>query len=333
MNVILACPFPSKYKKFIIRRWKERFCMNGYFDSVHPLIERPFSKAANVLDLSCTSSFGQTVHPDVLYVRKWGRGCWNYFMAVSGYPYSNDFYENPEFLVSNNGIDWALPTGGKSPVVEFPTHTDYSYNSDPALLYDKGTMWLFNREVRKVGKRSYVSISLKSSSDGIVWSESEKILSGTTLNKHPSILMSPSVLSLQGRYVVWYVEQSDNGFSIFRKESNDLRNWNKTERVVVYGTDGKEPWHIDVANDGKKLLMAMCTADENHSILLANSTDGGFIWNIFGQPMTYEKYAFGGNSLYKPALCKNENGQWLLYYSATTANGEWFTAVINIPVL
>ena len=76
MNAAVAGPFPREFKLNAIRYWKEHFCMTEGFDCQHPLPDLPHSEFAKILDLSCTSGFGQTVHPDVIYTGGWGLGKW-----------------------------------------------------------------------------------------------------------------------------------------------------------------------------------------------------------------------------------------------------------------
>lgn len=331
MNAAVVGPFPREFKLNAIRYWKEHFCMTEGFDCQHPLPDLPHSEFAKVLDLSCTSGFGQTVHPDVIYTGGWGLGKWKYLMTITGFPFSNDYYENPEFLVSSDGIDWRVPESGRSPLVKFPAHVGYSYNSDPALLYDREVVYLFYREVRRTGRKSTVALCCISSADGVSWSGEQRIMSASTTDRNPAILMSPALLRLHGRYVMWYVEKTTaDSFEIMRTESSELDTLQPGVKVLLNGLEGRQPWHLDVAEDGGRLLMALCTADAGHEILFAESRDMGLTWNVCGERLMPDKYAFGGCCLYKPALCRDDSSGWRLYYSAQTETGIWLTAVTEV---
>jgi hypothetical protein len=329
-DLFIACPVPIKIKFSCLKYWKENYCMREGFNADLPM-PRPVSDVANVLDLSCTSGYGQTVHPDVLYVGKREFNGWKYLMTITGYPFSNDYYENPEFLVSMDGLHWELPEDGKSPVVGFPWHIDYSYNSDPALLYHDGKVYMVYRQILKTGRHISVSLYLISSSNGVEWSAPVKIAEKKTDLK-PTILLSPSLLALGDSYVMWYVEADEDMFSVYRTESRDLVKWDESNVVTLKGLTGKFPWHIDVVEDGCRLVMAFCTTEDEHEIMFAESYDEGNNWSILGKSIDPHKYGLGGGCLYKPSLCRSEDGELRLYYSAQTIDAAWFTAVTNIKL-
>ena len=309
--------------------------MSEDFDCARPFHALPSSNIATVLDLSCTSGWGQTLHPDVLYVGEHSGGGWRYVMTITGFPYSNDYYENPEFVVSDDGIHWHLPEGGASPLIDYPNHVGYCYNSDPALFFENGQYYIFYRDVRVFSDKAEVNLYFINSDDGLSWSNAHKVLSAQCSNSDTSRLLSPSVLRIDDNYVMWFVERGQNGYCVHRLVSGDLHNLSDEETIVVINglRDKEYPWHIDVVRDGARLIMAFCTTGPKRSILFAESNDDGFTWNIFGNRIEPEKYALGGVELYKPSLCKDANNLWRLYYSAKLADGAWFSALIYLSEL
>ena len=334
MNILLCCPVGKQCKTTVIKHWKKIFCMTEAFDPSHPFHEIPKSVVSKVLDLSCTSGFGQTVHPDVLYVGGWGSGGWKYVMTVTGFPYANDYYENPEFLVSNDGLEWSVPYGGKSPLVKYPDYAGYCYNSDPALFYDDGQIHLFYREVLTAKTIVAVSIYHMCSKDGLTWEKPHKILSCESKNG-PAVLLSPSIMKIGASYFMWYVEKYGTKCTVCRIESKDLSSWSSPVCTIIHDVKNPYPWHIDVVMDNDRLIMAFCSdslPDGRRSIFFAESRDYGSTWNVIGKVFMPEQYGFGGAELYKPSLCRDENDGWRLYYSANTKDGAWFTAMTFVTL-
>ena len=65
---------------------------------------------------------GQVVHPDVVHVP----GGWNgyeYWMGMTPYPNSNDDFENPSVLASNDNVTWVVPPGVTNPLAPEPLGT------------------------------------------------------------------------------------------------------------------------------------------------------------------------------------------------------------------
>src|SRR5277367_2172338 len=90
----------------------------------------------------------QTVEPQVIQFGKPFNG-FEYYMVTSGYPQSEDRDENPSIMVSNDGVDWAVPNRLENPLssppcADDPTRWDllYVYESScdfdqvPTIVYD-----------------------------------------------------------------------------------------------------------------------------------------------------------------------------------------------------
>lgn len=152
---------PESVRSGIFRRWnrcQRDFTADAYAkDDPAPRPEPPL----RLLDLSCTSGFGENVHPDVLYVPEgFGAGGWRYFMACTPLPQGVEYFENPEFLVSMDGLRWHVPNGGASPLVGAPDDW-IGYNSDPALYLEDGELSLFYRDYRAYSGYSIIRILVK----------------------------------------------------------------------------------------------------------------------------------------------------------------------------
>ena len=289
-----------------------------------------------MLDLSQTSGFGETVHPDVLYIQNgFGAGNWQYLMTITPFPRAIVYFENPEFLVSHDGIEWNIPQGGRSPLIPAPSNW-LGYNSDPSLLYDSGKLYLTYREVRAEKKFTSITIYTVSTYDGITWSSPQTLLTKKAAAKSEGFLMSQTLLKKDDKYIMWYVDRDDTGVSVIKRDGDNILNIENPRVTHIEGmTEGETPWHIDVVEDEEdRLLMSICAKAKNkadhYSILFAESGDIGESWRIIGNPIEPGEYPFCEKSLYRASLVKGPKGTRILYYSGRDAGGHWFTALRNV---
>lgn len=292
---------------------------------------------AAALDLSFTSGFGETVHPDVIYSEHgFGSGNWKYLMTVTPFPMGIVYFENPEFLVSHDGVNWKLPCGGKSPIVAPPSDW-IGYNSDPALFLDDDVVRLIYREVREERKEFKISLLSTVTSDGISWGPHERILFSAVPAEREGVLMSPAVCRIGGEYFLWYVEESGGTFGITRVTGREINSLgNPTEVIISEMPDDLTPWHIGITSAPKdgRLVMALCAADKKEpsarSIIFAESFDVGLTWHIIGERLNTLADA-GESSLYKASLLWDKAAEeWRLYYSYRDLEGHWFTCLQKV---
>ncbi|MDO4559961.1 MAG: hypothetical protein Q4C86_03325 [bacterium] len=293
-------------------------------------------QGTRVLNLSFTSGFGESVHPDVIYVENgFVKPEWKYLMTITPFPCGIVYFENPEFLVSRDGLIWDLPTGGRSPVVSPPSDW-IGYNSDPVLLYDGEEVRLIYREVRNDGPCIVITVFAISTSDGVTWSASEIIYRTRRGRRDGAFLMSPAPLKMKEKYVIWYVNMEEKGFVIRRSEGADLFSLPHGLLCKIYDMPiDLEVWHIDVTEGGDRLIMAICACSRENmgrrSIIFAESFDSGKSWRCFGDRLDPDADS-GENSLYKAALAPKGDGGWLLYYSCQGHEGHWFTVVKDVSL-
>lgn len=291
-------------------------------------------QGTRVLNLSFTSGYGESVHPDVIYVKDgFTKTEWKYLMTMTPFPKGIVYFENPEFLVSHDGIEWNIPVGGDSPVVP-PPHDWIGYNSDPALLRDGDVVRLIFREVRKENARLAITVCSISTADCVTWSAPEIIYRIIRPQNEGSLLMSPAPLKIGAKYVIWYVDLEEGGFVVKRSEGASLFTLPAGNRCSICDMpDDLEVWHIDVIDDGSRLIMAICAGNRKNrgrrSVIFAESFDFGKNWRCFGDRLDPDTDR-GENSLYKAALAPKIGGGWLLYYSYQDMKGHWFTVVRDI---
>ncbi len=335
MHITRALPliFSSSVRGNAKRRWNRLQFVEG--NSVALAAPAKFCReGATLLDLSMTSGFGEAVHPSIIRVPDgFGAGGWNYCMSVTPFPKSIVVFENPEFLVSPDGLTWSLPPGGASPVV--PAPSDWTgYNSDGALFFENGEIFMYYREVREGVKSLTVSLFVISTRDGVNWTQPVRLISEKTPTNRGGLLMSPSVLKLGGKYFMWYVDERTGGYKIYRSTLPDPQIFVDGAEAEVAGLpENVSPWHVDVTRDGDRLLMALCVtvAPGCQSVLVAESFDGGLGWRILDGKGASPEKKWGETSLYKAALVKSDEG-WKLYYSYQDIDGHWFTVVEGIEI-
>ena len=319
--------FPASIRGKVKKRWNRLQYEEGMAVAAPP---RSCRCGATLIDLSMTSGFGETVHPDVMYLQEgFGVEKWKYLMTVTPFPKAIVYFENPEFLVSHDGLSWSLPPGGKSPVVAPPS--DWTgYNSDPALFYENGEIFLIYREVREEKGCLLISVYIMKTRDGITWSVPKVMRSLKSPANRAGVLMSPSVLKLDGKYYVWYVDEDAGVFQVKRAECPGMSSIADGVTAELHGMpEGLTPWHIDIAPDEERLLMALCAKDRcgRHSILFAESFDLGWNWQIIENKRLDPIRESGEESLYKAALTKDSERGWKLYYSYKDDEGHWYTVM------
>ena len=332
--------FPSSFREKMMMCWNDWQRREETGQKHYKHCELPQLKdGLTLLDLDFLSGFGETVHPDVLYVPNgWMRTDWRYLMTLTPLPRGAEYFENPEFVVSADGVNWHLPEGGRSPVIPAPGEW-LGFNSDPSLLLVENKLYLYYRDIREYAKKDVeVRVLLTNTTDGVNWAEPVPVISQHHARKYPALLMSMSVLEMDGAYYMWYVSVDHDKFRVFRLQSKDLYKWAAPEEVIIRDLDaGEYPWHLDVVKDKEELLMALCTSNSEHfkrkSLCFVSSRDKGMSWGVKGPLLRPDWHGFGEVSLYRAAVVKDSaDNKWRLYYSGQDRNKHWCTVTANIEL-
>ncbi|MDO4559966.1 MAG: hypothetical protein Q4C86_03350 [bacterium] len=344
MQAVIKYPrlFPAAFSKHLKILWNDnqrRCAVQEYTVGDFVVMSGDLDDGVRILDLSCTSGFGETVHPDVLYIPEgFGKERWKYVMTLTPLPRGIEYFENPEFLVSHNGIDWRVPEGGSSPVVGAP-YDWVGYNSDPSLYYENGIVRMIYRRTEYQKNGAIVRLLVMYTQDGVGWSAPSVIMEEYHHRKDLAVLMSPTVVKKDGEYLMWYVQGSGGTFYVIRAQSEDLYRWHDFVRIKIDGLpEGTEPWHVDVIKKGEaELLMTLCyqhtgNYKSDRGIAFASSADGGYLWNFSGELMLPGAAAFCEKSLYRGSAVFSENGRLLLYYSGQDNCDHWFTAIRRMTI-
>ena len=309
-----------------------------------------------LLNIPTSDGTGEAAHPDVLYAPGgWGAGGWPWLMAATPYPLGMDYYENPEFYVSRDGLRWAAPQGLANPLDRAPLRprggARSEFHSDPSLLMtDEGALFYYYRRTAVFRNETENMILLRTTRDGVHWTEPEAVLTERRRTGEDRKFLSPSALFLNGEYVLWTVEYEGEGRGtrerhIVRRTSPDGVHWGEPTRAQIDAPfPMRPPWHLDVVfdrvagADGGRLLMALTTAAERGYeaelyLMQSDGNDGGLTWGALetGPAKPFEPaYRFEARRIYRSSLVPLPSGGARLYYSALSADGTWGVAVAEL---
>lgn len=263
------------------------------------------TRAASQMTIPTYDGSGVVVHPDVVDTGVAGWNGYRYWMAFTPYPNTNDDYENPSVVASNDKETWVVPDGLTNPIVPFPGGE--LFNNDCDMVLVGSTMYLFYQEASNLV--SDTEIYYKTSSDGITWSAATHIDVGAAF---PESFKSPAFI------------KTNDGWEMFFANSRLY----KTTAATLGGT-----WsapvevlnhigilsHADVILSGGVYYAILMNTD--YTLQFAASFNGGTVWH------------------YRTAeiITKGSAGQWddQGFYRATiqrTATGfdMWYTGIGSV---
>lgn len=233
--------------------------------------------AAAPLTTPTSDGSGQCVHPGMYYnPAGWGADTngksWRYWMAMTPYPGGLEDVENPEILVSDDGITWVVPPGLTNPIDD----PAVGFYPDPELIMVDGVLWCV-----------YAVNKAKSSTNGITWS-SQYILP----NVGGSGSVCPTVQRIGSEFWLWTVYKTvDASPYVLRLQKSTTING--TYGSVINCTfpvpTGKDVWHISIRKVGDQYcaVAALCdkgTSGTNTELYFAVS-DNGVVWRVSAKPL------------------------------------------------
>ena len=281
---------------------------------------------ARFLNIPTYEGSGQVVHPQVLFFEEKFMG-YHYIMVVTPYPFSDNSYENPSILGSQNGFDWEVPHGVINPVVGVPFDVMYGgYYSDPFIRRQGNTLELWFRHTlavyadgQYVQDNSHNRIYRTVTSNLSNWSEFEIVLEcmdGT------SPFMSVVVMHDGSYYRLWYTNYYS---ALFYIRSPDAVNW--TERTQVRADlNGLGIWHHDIVFNGEKYEALLTSADWGNSPLFrlfyAVSHDGLDFGT--GREIRLDRISpeLEGMTVHKCTFVR-QNGIYQMYFAAFDQDSYW----------
>jgi hypothetical protein len=295
-----------------------------------------------ILNLPTSEGSGEATHPDALRVPNgWGAGGWTWLMSATPYPSGSDFFENPELFVSYDGIGWTRPSGYTNPIAVVPVETGRrdikkEYHSDASLLLHNGVLRVYYRwsGILYDGKAEN-RVNVASSPDGLEWSVRTASFAGKGAVFGSNDLLSPSVLFMDGKYVMWAVERDGTNRKITRRTSGDGLSWSMPENTVLE-TDyaAQAPWHLDVissAETGGTVLLLTTAKDRGGQAELHYGFGccEGRSWRLSGK-LIDPGYFFESGKIYRSSLAALGDGKYALYYSASDVTSKWSIARLGL---
>ncbi|RLE74286.1 MAG: hypothetical protein DRJ44_07695 [Thermoprotei archaeon] len=292
----------------------------------------PLKNAPEPLWIPTFEGSGQAVHPDIVKVGE------KYVLTFTPYPFSNELYENPSVLVSNDGVSWS-ENGIKNPVIQPKTSDELT--SDPDIVYVDGRFYLFYiswkwggklfkkaRALMKQYTKQYFSkINIIISYDLKNWKQPIQIVkSGGFSSFFPftRLIVSPSV-TWDGKFRMWYVKVfgcTNTKPHVFYRESIDGAKWSREKRVFIEMPKNEVLWHIDVeklSNGNYLMVIAAYPQSANcekvKRLYLAFSNDG-FKWTVYREPLltTSSGGSWDSDGLYRSTFTI-EKGKMHLWYT------------------
>jgi hypothetical protein len=247
----------------------------------------PLKNAPTPLVTPTYDGSGQTVEPTVLYFPNGWQG-YQYWMAVSPYPYEDERLENPSILVSHDGQNWSVPPGLTNPIV---SPTKGTTLADATVVYDdvSNQLWVYYlHDMHQGPAQSYRgSLMRTTSADGIHWSTPQVVISGANV-----ILNSPSVGKVGNQFILWVVDTgtgcTTQTGTVNLRTSPDGVNWSAPHALNI-NQPGYVIWHLNtVFVPGRNQFMSLLAAYPigsncgHTSLFFANSYDG-INWQTYPQ--------------------------------------------------
>ncbi|KAA3595941.1 MAG: hypothetical protein DWQ06_16315 [Calditrichaeota bacterium] len=242
----------------------------------------PSEKILSFSDENCKH---QLVHPDVLFFenRDFGK---QFFMAVTPYPKSQDFYENPVFLASDNGVDFCELEEGMNPLARAPFG---GYNNDTDLSFDEES-----REFRIFYQETDISDSQKvvllRSKNGFDWQRQEVFHLDLSSPNEDLFSLSPTLVKKDSLNYLFVVNGRGENSIQFLTSENGL-SWDKNNRTTIQinKPENFDFWHIDIfQNDSTYYLLTNGFFGRenftNQNLYIGRSTDL-LNWELIEEPI------------------------------------------------
>jgi hypothetical protein len=328
---------PCGYLESKVQVW----ILRGLLPSPYKRIRDGVKHFPILLNLPTSEGSGEATHPDVLHVPEgWGAGGWTWLMSATPYPSGSDFFENPELFVSYDGIHWTRPSQRSNPIVRVPAAAGRrdlkkEYHSDASLLLQDGILHVYYRWSGVFLDRSVENrVNRVSSENGLDWSGQATLLAERRSVSENRGFLSPSLLFMDGKYVMWTVEKNGANREIVRRTSDDGLSWPESENTVLETNYAAQvPWHLDVipsAETGGTILLLTTAKDRGGEAELHYGFGDreGRSWRLAGK-LIDPGYFFEGGKIYRSSLATLGDGAYALYYSASDGM-KWSIARLGL---
>lgn len=232
---------------------------------------------------------GELTHPCVVYApEKWNG--YYYWMGITPYLNSNDSYEDPCIVASNDGINWEVPAGLTNPLDDQPGGT--KYNSDTHLVFGpNNVLFLFWRFLNISGDApgAEENIFVRTSTDGITWTPKQLVYqSDQTVRR----LLSPSFEFFNNVWHMFAIDIVGTKRGVHLTSSRlTPSSWSAPEDCTITLPSGRYPWHWFVTRVGDQWVgmlndssNAGNSGQDGDLILMTSDIADGLSWNVAARP-------------------------------------------------
>ncbi len=262
----------------------------------------------SLLEISTYDSSNQVVHPDILLSND------IFYLAITPYPYSNDYYENPCLYSSTDGMNFLSCVS--NPLVPTPL---YDHNCDPDIFMDDNKICICYLETMRPDSNNVI---LLQETKSLTFNKSTIVHYDTQAGD--KIILSPSIVRDQNQYFMFYMYD----YKIEYLTSTDLHSWDKSNPQVINISlpDSYRCWHVDVfkAQDAEEYCMLLHGYDGPYAYSITYATSTNLTdWNIMGVVVNKDNIP-DENARYVYRSTGIVNGNTLVvWYSYRTFDNKW----------
>lgn len=281
---------------------------------------------------------GEATHPSIVFTNDGFCG-YKWWLGITPYPGSQDEFEDPQILVSNDGITFDYFPGCPNPLDKL-TAADIAsgaHNCDIDLCLVDDTMycfWLY-APGDGAGHPDHNSSILyeRHTTDGVNWSEKNAILTNSEFETDHHFFASPAFVYEPDseKWKMWFVSdvKVDGNDRVWYTEcASDFTGWTEPVTVSFGNNVLVKIWHLDVIKTASRYELVGCgyqlidgyTDGWNHQRLFFTYSPDGLYWGNLREFMHRRdsQTAWDNKSLYRPSFCYDNRGNCHLFYGAST---------------
>jgi hypothetical protein len=232
-----------------------------------------------------------------------------YWMAMTPYPNTNDAYENPSILVSDDRETWTVPSGLTNPIDPKPG-TDH--NADTEILHGQDDkLYVYYIDTATTG----YNMNVRSSSDGVTWSAETTLFNG-------SYAACPTVFYDGSQYIMIYVDAESTPYVLrYRTCATPDGTWSAESSLSISGTpSGTHPWNIFARkiSDGSYLALIHfppTTDPQKTGSLYWATSSNGTTWTVSDVEIDTGDYDFIAGTIYRSCFVEVGSGEYWVWFS------------------
>lgn len=243
-------------------------------------------------------------------------------MAMTPYPDSNDNFENPSILVSENGYDFYEENDGINPLVQTP---EIDHNDDPDIFFERKTNEFYLLYLETLRPEAQ-NLNILKSKDGLNWNKSTQI--HYDLLAGDDFIVSPSMIRKADINYLFFVNTYKEGYPIQYYKTTQGTDWNKdsAESISVNFPDTFTPWHIDIFSSDDQYYMLINgfynSIERNHHLYIAKSSDL-LNWEVRLEPIIISSPNFYNSKMIYRSSGVVEKDLLVVWFSFQTNNNKW----------